>query len=109
MPADAVRYYYRYTATIGPEGFGDWDYTRSLRELPVPLLVIDGERDSAGLAMEHAWTRAVSNGRLLVVPRAGRAAYAERPDIVFPAIDSFLRGRWPDSAVAPASDTIGGD
>lgn len=109
MPADAVRYYYRYTATIGPEGFGDWDYTRSLRQLPAPLLVVDGERDSVGLAMEHAWARAVANGRLLVVSRAGRAAYAERPDIVFPAIDSFLRGRWPDAAVAPASGTNGGD
>jgi proline iminopeptidase len=99
MPVPALRYYFRYTARLGPEAFGKWDFTHSLRELRAPLLVIDGERDKKGLAMERAWARAVPNGRLLVIPDAGRVAHAERPDAVFPAIEEFLRGTWPDGAV----------
>lgn len=99
MPVPALRYYFRYTARLGPEAFGQWDFTHSLRELGAPLLVIDGERDKKGLAMERAWARAVPNGRLLVIPSAGRTAHAERPAIVFRAIDEFLRGTWPNGAL----------
>jgi len=101
MPAPAVRYYYHYTAQIAPRAFGDWDFTTSLLDLEAPFLVIDGDRDTSGIAMERAWARAVPNGRLLIVPGAGRAAHAERPEIVFPAIDTFLSGRWPDGARRP--------
>jgi proline iminopeptidase len=101
MPAPAVRYYYRYTAQIGAHAFGNWDFTTSLADLQAPLLVIDGERDISGLAMETAWTRAVPNGRLLIVSDAGRAAHAERPELVFPAIETFLSGGWPASARRP--------
>jgi proline iminopeptidase len=99
MPVPAVRYYFRYTARLGPEAFGDWDFTHSLSAVKAPLLVIDGERDKKGLAMERAWARAVPNGRLLILPAAGRVAHAERPDLVFPAIEEFLRGAWPVGAV----------
>jgi pimeloyl-ACP methyl ester carboxylesterase len=99
MPVPAVRYYYQYTARLGPEAFGKWDFTHSLSGLRAPLLVIDGERDTSGLAMERAWTRAVPNGRLLIIPSAGRAAHAERPEVVFRAIDEFLMGTWPKGAM----------
>src|SRR5687767_12267495 len=33
MPVPAVRYYYRYTARLGPDAFGSWDFTRSLSEV----------------------------------------------------------------------------
>jgi pimeloyl-ACP methyl ester carboxylesterase len=98
MPAPAVRYYYQYTARLGPELFGKWDYTRSVSHVSAPLLVIHGERDTLGLPMDSAWARALPNARLLIIPDAGRAAYAERPDAVFPAIDDFLSGRWPEGA-----------
>jgi proline iminopeptidase len=98
MPAPAVRYYYQYSARLGPELFGNWDYTRSLSHVSAPLLVIDGERDTLGLSMERAWARALPNGRLLIISDAGRAVSAERPDAVFPAIDEFLSGRWPEGA-----------
>lgn len=100
MPADAVRYYYHYTARLGPDAFGAWDYTASLDAVAAPLLVIDGARDTAGIPMETAWARALADARLLLVPEAGRAAYAERPAIVFAAIDTFLAGRWPAGADA---------
>ena len=34
----AVRYYYHYTARLGPELFGPWDYTQSLKRVSAPLL-----------------------------------------------------------------------
>ncbi len=98
MPAPAVRYGYHYTARLSPELFGSWDYTKSLRHVTAPLLVIDGERDTLGLAMERAWVRALPNARLLIIPDAGRSAHAERPDAVFPAVRLFLKGRWPQGA-----------
>jgi proline iminopeptidase len=99
MPVPALRYYYQYTARLGPEAFGKWDFTHSFSQVRAPLLVIHGERDQRGLAMDRSWARAIPNGRLLVIPNSGRAAYAERPDAVFPAIHDFLEGRWPNGAL----------
>jgi proline iminopeptidase len=99
MPVPALRYYFRYTARLGPEVFGNWDFTHSFSSVRAPLLVIHGERDKRGLAMDRSWARAIPNGRLLVIPNSGRAAYVERPDAVFPAIDEFLEGRWPNGAL----------
>jgi proline iminopeptidase len=99
MPVPALRYYYRYTARLGPEVFGEWDFTHSFGKVRAPLLVIHGERDTLGLAMDRSWARAIPNGRLVVIPNSGRAAYAERPDAVFPAIDEFLEGHWPHGAL----------
>jgi proline iminopeptidase len=99
MPVPALRYHYQYTARLAPQAFGKWDFTRSFSKVRAPLLVIHGERDTHGLAMNRSWARAIPNGRLLVIPDAVRAVYAERPDAVFPAIDEFLGGRWPNGAL----------
>jgi proline iminopeptidase len=99
MPVPALRYYYQYTARLAPQAFGKWDFTQSFRGVRAPLLVIHGELDKHGLAMNRSWARAIPNGRLLVIPDAVRAAYAERPDAVFQAMDEFLEGRWPDGAL----------
>jgi proline iminopeptidase len=101
MPVQALRYHYQYTARLAPQAFGKWDYTHSFREVTAPLLVVHGERDTHGLAMNRSWAKAIPNGRILVIPDAVRAAYAERPDVVFPAIDEFLDGRWPNGARPP--------
>ena len=101
MPVPALRYYYQYTARLAPQAFGKWDFTHSFSGATAPLLVIDGQRGEHGLAMDRSWVKAVPNGRLLVIPNAGRVAYLERPDLVFPAIDEFLNGRWPKGALPP--------
>ncbi|MDP2497421.1 MAG: alpha/beta fold hydrolase [Candidatus Palauibacterales bacterium] len=95
---EAVRYYYRYTARIGPRSFGNWDFTDRLSDVSAPVLVIWGTRDSAALPAQRAWVRAFPNGRLLLVPGTGKGALAERPDRVRAAVDSFLRGMWPGNA-----------
>ncbi len=100
MPSEAVRYYFHYTARIGPTYFGDWDFTSSLRRLTARVLVVYGDRDTAGVPAQREWVTALPNARLLLVPGAGKGALADRPDLVFPAINDFLGGRWPRGAVA---------
>ncbi len=94
-PPKAIAYYYRKTAQVAPASFGAWDFTTSLSDLAAPLLVVAGE---ANAEPQCAWTRAVPDARLLVVPGTGTTPIAERPDVVHPAIDRFLRGRWPREA-----------
>lgn len=93
---EAVAYYYHYTARISPATFGDWDFTKEFDDITVPLLVVYGAEDSLALPQQHAWAQAFPNGRLLVVPKAGKGAIADRPDLVLPALESFFKGRWPE-------------
>ena len=99
MPAEALRYYFQYTARLGPSSFGDWDFTDSLGGLQAPLLVTHGAEDREGAEAQEAWARAVPHGRLLVLP--GHTPSADRPDLFFPAVERFLDGEWPAEAVAP--------
>jgi proline iminopeptidase len=98
-PAEAVRYFYRYTAQITPPTLGDWDYTERLGHIKAPLLVVHGDRHPDILDAQREWAAALGNGRLLVIPGSGRASIAERPDLTIPAITSFLQGIWPSDAL----------
>lgn len=100
-PAEAVRYYYRYTAQWTPRTFGDWDFTVGLEQVRAPLLVVHGARDSPGFRLARSWAAALPNARLLPVPGAGPSAWTDRPDVVFPAVQTLFKGDWPDGAVAP--------
>lgn len=95
---EAVAYYYHYTARITPATFGDWDFTKAFSDITAPLLVVYGAQDSFALPQQHAWAQAFPNGRILLVPKAGKGAIADRPDLVFPALELFFKGRWPESA-----------
>jgi proline iminopeptidase len=97
-PAEAVRYYYRYTAQLAPRSFGAWDFTTGLEDLDAPLLVVHGTRDSAALALQRDWAAAVPRGRLLAVPGTAKGPVDERPEIVLPAVAEFLGGAWPEGA-----------
>ena len=96
-PSEAIKYYYRYTARIAPESFGQWDFTQSLKQIKTPLLVIYGGMDPLEIAQQRAWADALPNGKLFLVPNSsGKGAIADRPDLVFPAIETFLGGDWPE-------------
>jgi proline iminopeptidase len=103
MPPEALRYYFRYTARAGPVFFGDWDFTTSLRGVTAPVLVVHGDVDEAAIPAQRAWAAAFPQGRLLLVTGAGKGAHSDRPDLVFPAIEAFLAGRWPAGAVISRS------
>lgn len=97
-PAEAVRYYYRYTARLAPRGFGDWDFTDRLGNVRAPVLVVWGAQDTAAVPAQRAWANAYPRGRLLLVPAAGKAALTDRSDRVSEAVGEFLDGNWPDGA-----------
>lgn len=95
---EAVTYYYHYTARITPATFGDWDFTTAFDDMTAPLLVVYGTQDSLALPQQCGWADAFPNGRLLIVPNAGKGTIADRPDLVLPALESFFKGRWPEGA-----------
>jgi proline iminopeptidase len=107
MPAEAIRYAFRHTMQVGPRSLGDWDFTASLALVEAPLLVIHGALDAPGREGQHAWARAAPNGRLLVLPEAGRGASADRPDLFFPALETFLEGAWPAGTRPSSADQPG--
>lgn len=98
-PPEAVRYYYRYTAQLGPASFGDWDFTDRLGEVEAPVLVVHGAPDTLGLQVQRAWASSFPRGRLLLIPEADRPI-ADRPQAVFGAIEEFLAGGWPEGSTA---------
>ena len=69
-----------------------------LASLTTPLLVIHGDIDSLAVLQQQAWADALPNGRLFLVPDAGKGALADRPDLAFPVIETFLQGEWPAGA-----------
>lgn len=78
---------------------GTHDYTLDVGALRVPVLVVTGRKDPMPLDDSEAWAAAFPDARLLVVERAGHFPHVEQPQLVFAAVETFLRGNWPTSAV----------
>jgi pimeloyl-ACP methyl ester carboxylesterase len=81
----------------------------SLTRLPVsasdlaavtcPTLVVHGTRDrSAPFAAGRAWAARLFNARILAVPDVAHAPWLEAPNVVIPALRTFLDGTWPTAA-----------
>ena len=78
------------------EGF---NWTDSLsRVARVPRLVIHGARDNTPVRGNWEWIAGQPNARLLVVEGAGHWPHYERPDVVLPAVERFLKRAWPEGA-----------
>jgi proline iminopeptidase len=76
---------------------GEWDWAEKIKKLEVPVLAIHGVRDpSCPLEGARVWVSLFRNARLLVVPNAGHMSFVEDPDLFYSAVDTFLRGEWPD-------------
>jgi proline iminopeptidase len=85
---------YGLTVTNGAvmSSYGDWDLRERLKSLDVPTLVVHGEEDAIPIDLVAEWASAMPHATLLRVPRAGHFVYAERADVVWPAVEKFLRG-----------------
>jgi len=99
-PPEALRYGMTKAnaATFG--SLGDWNWTADLARVTAPTLIIHGEEDAIPMAMVSEWVTALPNARILRLPRTAHFPHAEQPKIVFPAIETFLKGDWPKGAVA---------
>lgn len=73
--------------------YGDWDLRPQLRTLHVPTLVVHGEAEAIPMDLVEEWVTSLPEARLVRVPDAAHFAYAERPDVVWPAVELFLAGR----------------
>jgi len=71
----------------------------SVARVRVPVLTIHGTWDrNAPYASGREWALTLPDARLITVERAGHQVAADAPEIVVPAIDEFVAGRWPRQA-----------
>ncbi len=75
-----------------------WDWRPALRRLHAPALIIHGTADPLPVAGGREWAVALPDARLLLLQGIGHFPYLEAPDAFFTAVDTFLRGSWPQGA-----------
>ena len=68
-------------------------------QLKIPVLTIHGTKDrNAPYGSGREWVSMLSNARLLTIPGAAHQSWVDAPEIIFPAIEIFLKGGWPGKA-----------
>ncbi len=72
-----------------------YDWRNEARLVRAPTLIIHGVLDPIPIESSREWASTLPNSRLLAVEHSRHFTYAERPDVFFPAVDTFLRGNWP--------------
>ena len=85
-----IRYGLRTTNRVVMASYGDWDIRAALKNVPAPTLIVHGEAESIPMDLVEEWVSALPHARLLRVPRAAHFTYAERPELVWPAVEAFL-------------------
>ncbi|MFL5606617.1 MAG: alpha/beta fold hydrolase [Gemmatimonadaceae bacterium] len=85
-----IRYGLTTTNRVVMGSYGDWDLRAALASVPAPTLVVHGEEEAIPMDLVTEWTTALPHARLMRVPRAAHFTYAERPEVVWPAVEAFL-------------------
>lgn len=71
----------------------------SVARVTVPVLTIHGRKDrNAPYGGGREWDLLLPNSRLITIDGAAHMSWVEFPDLVFPSIDLFLNGQWPQQA-----------
>jgi len=71
----------------------------SVAKLTMPVLTIHGRKDrNAPYGGGREWDMLLPNARLITIEGAAHMSWIELSDIVFPNIELFLSGQWPDRA-----------
>jgi proline iminopeptidase len=86
-----MRYGSRFGNRVIMGSYGDWDLRPQLKTLQTPLLVVHGEAEAIPMDLVEEWVSSMPHATLFKVPRAAHFSYAERPDLVWPAVERFLR------------------
>jgi proline iminopeptidase len=88
-----IRYGNRVGNRVIMGSYDSWDLRQRLASLRVPLLVIHGEQETIPMDLVEEWITAMPKGMatLVKVPRAAHFTYAERADVVWPAVERFLQ------------------
>ena len=77
---------------------GQWDWRPAVSAVSAPSLVIHGTADVLSVEGAREWATTLEEGRLLLLEGVGHFPYVEAPDVFFPAVETFLAGRWPEPA-----------
>jgi proline iminopeptidase len=77
---------------------GDYNLIPKLGVVKAPVLVIHGVADVIPRRASEFWAAGYPNARLLLIEKAGHMGHVETPEIFFPAVETFLKGSFPDSA-----------
>jgi proline iminopeptidase len=77
------------------ESLGAWDFRPGLAAVTAPTLIIHGEADAIPMDLVEEWATALPNAKLVKIAGASHFPYVERPDLVWPAIESFLQATPP--------------
>lgn len=88
-----IRYGARFGTRVTTNSYGEWDLRPALASLRIPLLVVHGEEETIPMDLVEEWVTSMPKGvaTLMKVPRAAHFAYLERPDLVWPAVEAFLK------------------
>jgi proline iminopeptidase len=70
---------------------GDWDFGPGLAAVHAPTLIVHGEADAIPMDLVEGWTTALPQAKLVKIAGASHFPYVERPDLVWPLIEDFLR------------------
>jgi pimeloyl-ACP methyl ester carboxylesterase len=71
----------------------------AVARVEAPALTIHGTWDrNAPYAAGREWALTLPDARLITVERAAHQVVTDAPEIVLPAIDEFVSGRWPARA-----------
>jgi proline iminopeptidase len=89
--ADAIRSGMGVAGPHTSESLGDWDFRPGLAAVAAPTLIVHGETDAIPMDLVEEWTSVLPHAKLVKVPGASHFPYVERPDLVWPAIESFLQ------------------
>jgi pimeloyl-ACP methyl ester carboxylesterase len=72
---------------------------QDVRKVSIPVLTIHGTKDrNAPYGAGREWGLMLPQARLLTIEGGAHQSFSEFPEIVFPAIRTFLRGGWPARA-----------
>ena len=74
-----------------------YDWRPRLRALSMPTLVIHGEEDALPVSVSMELVELLPRATRLLVPHAGHMPFWEAPDLLFPAVESFLAAPMPGS------------
>ena len=77
---------------------GDFNLVPKLGVVKAPVLVVHGTADVIPQRASELWAAGYPNGRLLLIEKAGHMPHLETPDIFFPAVETFLKGSFPEGA-----------
>ncbi len=86
-----IRYGLGTTNRVVMASYGDWDLRARLRTLAVPTLVVHGEDEAIPMDLVTEWVTSLPMAELVKVPKAAHFTYAERPELVWPAVEKFLQ------------------